>query len=168
VSSWFLSSYSWGVPLNGRSLSALGALAALTVAASPEGDALSYESLKSRLRGAMARDPMDTALATVVVGSLLFYRAEKGHNPKVETFGDALVFISTCMSVGYADVFARTPAGKAIATAVMTFGPAITANVLSPVRDDPEPALPQIDAQQEILVTLTAILDELRLQRARA
>jgi hypothetical protein len=52
--------------------------------------------------------------------------AEKDHNPKVRSYFDALVFLSTCMSVGYANVFARTPAGKAIASAVMTFGPAMS------------------------------------------
>jgi hypothetical protein len=58
--------------------------------------------------------------------------AEKQKNPKVNSYYDALVFISTCMSVGYANVFAVTNAGKAIATAVMTFGPALSARALEP------------------------------------
>jgi hypothetical protein len=90
-----------------------------------------YESLKRELRAAVERDPFDATVVTVLGGALLFYQAEKGHNPKVATYWDALVFISTCMSVGYADVFARTPAGKAIASAVMTIGPSLSATMLS-------------------------------------
>ena len=153
--------------MNDRSMTALGALAALAMAAAPE--ELSYDALKTRLRGVVARDPMDATLATVLVGSFLFYRAEKGHNPKVETFSDALVFISTCLSVGYADVFARTDAGKAIASAVMTFGPAMSAAILEPPKDERDAAAaleaaPAIAAQNAVVDKLTAILDELRLQ----
>ena len=50
----------------------------------------------------------------VLALSYLFYQAEKGHNPKVESYYDALVYISTCMSVGYADIFAKTSAGLAL------------------------------------------------------
>ncbi len=35
-------------------------------------------------------------------------------NPKVKRFEDALVFCTTCMSVGYSDIFAKTPTGKAV------------------------------------------------------
>lgn len=87
---------------------------------------LSYGSVKNAVREAAMRDPLDTALVTVLGGSYLFYVAEKDENPKVTSFWDALVFITTCLSVGYADVFARTSAGKAIAAAVMTVGPAIS------------------------------------------
>jgi len=101
------------------------ALLASLVATSGGGE-LSYGSLKRELKAAVARDAFDATAATVLGGAFLFYLAEKGHNPKVTTYWDALVFISTCMSVGYADIFARTPAGKAIASAIMTIGPAMT------------------------------------------
>lgn len=128
-----------------------------------------YASLKEGLRTAVARDPLDAVVVMVFGGAFLFYAAEKGHNPKVNTYWDALVFVSTCASVGYADVFARTPAGKAIATAVMTFGPAISGAVL----DTPASAAQASDARllraQELIASkLDAILGELRAARSAA
>ena len=81
---------------------------------------------------AAREDPANTAFATVICASYLFFLAERGANPKVKTFGDALVFISTNMSVGYSDIFARTEAGKYIASAVMTVGPAMVAQLFAP------------------------------------
>lgn len=93
---------------------------------------LAYGAMKDALRTAVARDPLD-ALATLVLGATaLFYLAEKGKNPKVKTYADALLFITTCLSVGYADVFAKTEAGKAIASLVMTVGPALSSRALDP------------------------------------
>ena len=93
---------------------------------------LTYGGVKDALRAAARRDPVD-ALATLVLGgAYLFYLAEEGKNPKVKSYTDALLFISTCLSVGYADVFARTEAGKAIASVVMTFGPALSARAPDP------------------------------------
>ena len=126
-----------------------------------------YADLKSALRGAVAADPFDATLTMVVGGAFLFYLAEKGKNPKVETFWDALVFVSTCASVGYADVFARTPAGKAIASAVMTFGPAISGAVLDEPKSEGRGDAEKMLAVQEVMVDkLGAILAELRAARA--
>lgn len=130
---------------------------------------LVYDSLKESLRGAVARDPFDAVLVMVLGGAFLFYAAEKGHNPKVSTYWDALVFVSTCASVGYADVFARTPAGKGIATAIMTFGPAISGAVFDP----PSAAAHASDAkllraQALVASKLDAILGELRAARPTA
>jgi hypothetical protein len=108
----------------------MGELANMPEAASPSG-LEAYESLKRELRAAVERDPFDATVVTVLGGAFLFYQAEHGHNPKVATYWDALVFVSTCMSVGYADVFARTPAGKAIASALMTLGPSLSGGMLS-------------------------------------
>jgi voltage-gated potassium channel len=149
--------------VNDRAWKALGALAAMAAVTSPE---LSYAAVKARVRDAAKRDPFDSTIATVLVASYLFFRAEKGHNPKVETFGDALVFISTCLSVGYSDIFARTEAGKAIATAVMTFGPALTASILDEPGAAAKEAAAVVSAQAAVVDKLDAILDELRLQRA--
>jgi hypothetical protein len=123
---------------------------------------LSYEALKAGLRAATARDPFDTTVSTVLAASLLFYSAEKGRNPKVQTFADALVFITTCLSVGYADVFARTAAGKAIAAFVMTVGPAMTGALL----DAPSRAPELLESQRAIADKLDAILEALRARRA--
>jgi hypothetical protein len=156
---------------------ALTLVAALASAVRPHttslGGALGdYASMKKGLRDAVATDPFDAAVVTVVGGAFLFYVAEKGRNPKVQTYWDALVFISTCMSVGYADVFARTPAGKAIASAVMTVGPALSGAILDEPRS-PEGKEAGVGASSEILAVqrvivdkLEAILAELRASRA--
>ncbi len=144
----------------------------LTLAGAGGGD-LSYASLKSELTSAINKDPFDATVVTVLGGSFLFYMAEKGHNPKVETYWDALVFISTCLSVGYADVFARTPAGKAIASAVMTFGPAMSGALLegpaaSGAGDTKKAEAPgELLAVQRLIVEkLDAILAELKESRS--
>lgn len=147
---------------------ALGALAQLALGALGKGGAdASYGSLKQALREAAARDPMDAVLATVLGGTYLFYVAEKGKNPNVESFWDALVFITTCLSVGYDNVFARTDAGKAVASFVMTFGPALTSRILDPpAGEKPAPASAaspeSVELQKQILARLDAILAALQ------
>ena len=103
---------------------------------------VTYSALKDGLRAFAKNDPLDSLAAVVLGGAYLFYLAEKGKNPKVRTFYDALLFISTCLSVGYADVFAQTNAGKAIASFVMTFGPSLSARALdAPEKTSAPPAV---------------------------
>jgi len=92
----------------------------------------SLDAMKGELRDLARRDPLDTAVATALTCTLLFYNAERGVNPKVKTPADALLFVTTCMSVGYADIFAKTTAGKLIASYAMTVGPSMTARILYP------------------------------------
>jgi hypothetical protein len=132
----------------------------LTLAGAGGGD-LSYASLKSELTSAINKDPFDATVVTVLAGSFLFYVAEKGHNPKVETYWDALVFISTCLSVGYADVFARTPAGKAIASAVMTFGPAMSGALLEEPAASEAGEAKKAEAPGELLAVQRLIVEKL-------
>src|SRR5215468_11170435 len=120
-----------------------------------QGGDRSWPTAKRGLREALLRDPLDSLAAIVLGGSYLFYLAEKGNNPKVESFWDALTFITTCLSVGYDDVFARTPSGKAIASFVMTIGPAISGAALEP------PAAEQAAAEAEALAVQKAILARL-------
>ncbi len=134
-------------------LSALGQIARGLL--SPQGGDLSWGTAKRGLREAMTRDPLDALAAVVLGGSYLFYLAEKGRNPKVESFWDALAFITTCLSVGYDDVFARTDSGKAIASFVMTFGPALSGAALDP------PAAEQAAESAEALAVQKAILARL-------
>jgi hypothetical protein len=131
-----------------------------------------FALMKKSLREAIASDPLEANLVTVAGGAYLFYLAEKGKNPKVQTYWDALVFVSTCMSVGYADVFARTPAGKAIASAIMTIGPALSGALLdepkSPAESAPQAQEDERIAIQRVIVDkLDAILSELRANRPR-
>lgn len=75
-------------------------------------------------------NPMDATMEFIGLASWAFYQAEKDANPKIETYLDAFYYISTCASVGYADIFALTQRGRAIASLVMLVGPAITQKVL--------------------------------------
>ncbi len=134
-------------------LSALGQIARGFLA--QQGGDLSWPLAKRGLREALLRDPLDSLAAIVLGGSYLFYLAEKGQNPKVESFWDALTFITTCLSVGYDDVFARTASGKAIASFIMTFGPAISGAALEP------PAAEKAAEAAEALATQKAILERL-------
>src|SRR6478735_251739 len=59
-------------------------------------------------------------------------RAELGRNAKVTSFYDAVVYAATNLSVGYSDIFAKTPAGKAIGALLMTYGPALATRALDP------------------------------------
>jgi voltage-gated potassium channel len=100
-------------------------------------------------------------------GAFLFYLAEKGENPKVTSYWDALLFISTCLSVGYADVFARTDAGKAIASAVMTIGPAMSGAMLEgPSAESSAAAKDALAVQEAIVGKLGEILAVLKASKA--
>ena len=131
------------------------------------GDTGQWSSAKETVRATVMRDPLESALATVAGATTLFYLAERNVNPKVKTPADALVFITTCLSVGYSDIFARTTAGKAIASAVMTIGPSITAQLFSPP-PRPEAVAPRDPALQEIADLQRQILARLDLLVAAA
>ena len=74
---------------------------------------------KQRLLDYAADNPLE-ALVTLVLGSsLAFYKAEKGTNPAVDTYDDAVYYISTCLSVGYANIFPVTQAGKFVAASTI-------------------------------------------------
>jgi hypothetical protein len=103
--------------------------------------------------------PLESLAGFLFSASAAFYLAERDVNPKIQTFVDSLYYISTCMSVGYADVFAQTQRGKLIAMLAMTVGPALTASALDP----PGKAEPASAHGQELLLQrLDAILAELR------
>jgi len=76
-------------------------------------------------------NPMDASLEILGVAAWAFYQAEKDINPKITSYTDAFYYISTCASVGYADIFAVTQAGRAIAALVMIIGPSLTSKSLS-------------------------------------
>ena len=103
--------------------------------------------------------PMESLVGFLLGASAAFYLAEREVNPKVKTFVDALYYISTCLSVGYADIFAQTQTGRAVATLAMTVGPSLASNSL----ERPGNALPASVQGQEIMIErLDAILEELR------
>jgi hypothetical protein len=73
---------------------------------------------------------MESLCAFVGAGAMMFYWAEKDENPSVRTYWDAVHYVATCLSVGYANIFPVTQMGKAIGAAVMMVGPALSAGAL--------------------------------------
>jgi len=66
----------------------------------------------------------------VCSAAVLFLCAEEGHNPSVRTYWDALHYVSTSLSVGYANIYPVTQAGRAIGAVVQMVGPALSARAL--------------------------------------
>ncbi len=87
---------------------------------------LKKDQVEKRLLDWVEANPLDANLEFLGLCALAFYQVEKGNNPKIQTYIDALYYITTCASVGYADIFAATQPGRAIASLVMTVGPALT------------------------------------------
>jgi len=85
-----------------------------------------YAALKQDLRRWAKDDPVDALAATVIGGGLAFYLAERASNPACATPWDGILYIATCLSVGYDNVFPTTPTGHALASLVQTFGPALS------------------------------------------
>lgn len=72
----------------------------------------------------------------VCSAAALFFSAEEGRNPAVLTYWDALHYVSTSLSVGYANIYPVTQAGKLIGAVVQMLGPALSSHALD--REDPE------------------------------
>lgn len=117
------------------------------------------EELQAGLLERITRHPVESLTGFLLSASVAFYLAERDVNPKIRTFVDALYYISACLSVGYANVFAQTQSGKLIATLAMTIGPALTDHALDP-SGRAQPASAQ--NQELLLARLDAILEELR------
>ena len=106
--------------------------------------------------------PAEELAALVSWGAAAFYWAEADANPRVATYWDALHYITTSLSVGYANIFPVTPIGKVIGALVMTVGPALSARALD---QTPRPAAEDETAGTGLLAAkLDAILAELRRQ----
>ena len=94
-------------------------------------------------------------------GAAAFYWAEAGANPMVRSYWDALHYVSTALSVGYANLFPVTALGKAIGAVVMTIGPAMSARALDQARETAA-AGASPDGTALLAAKLDAILAELR------
>jgi hypothetical protein len=80
--------------------------------------------------GVHVATPVEELGVLVSWGAALFYWAEAGANPSVRTYWDALHYVTTALSVGYANIFPVTALGKTIASVIMTVGPALSARAL--------------------------------------
>jgi hypothetical protein len=76
-------------------------------------------------------NPLEANVEFLGLAAWAFYQAEKGVNPKIQTYVDAFYYISTCASVGFADMFAVTQTGRTIAGIVMMVGPSLTGRALN-------------------------------------
>jgi hypothetical protein len=149
--------------MNDRALLTLGLLLA---AAARGGPTKKLAELQGEAREFQAREPMTATLAAVLGGAAAFYLAERGRNPKVESFYDALIYSSTNISVGYSDIFARTPAGKVVGSLLMTYGPALAAGTFDPPKGAASaPETAAAEPLREIAGTLQRILAELEQRR---
>jgi len=154
--------------MNERTLLALGLLLGVGSGKPPEEW---LQGAHGYMRAQQAEDPMNALAVSVLVGAAAFYAAEREHNPKVNSFYDALVYVSTNLSVGYSDIFAKTEAGKAIATTLMTYGPALAARAFDVPNEAQERAAEgerSEAALRDIAGKLELILQEMQGQRGAA
>src|SRR6185295_11113913 len=84
-----------------------------------------FASLEQDVRRFAKDDPVDALLVTVVGGGIAFYLAERDSNPACRSPWDGILYLATCLSVGYDNLFPTTTTGHALASAVQTFGPAL-------------------------------------------
>src|SRR5438477_72895 len=153
--------------MNERALLTLGLLFAATTRGGP-GQALG--NVHQKMRDYQAREPANAIVLTVLGAAAAFYVAERGKNPKVMSFYDALVYAATNLSVGYSDIFAKTAGGKAIGALLMTYGPALATRALDPPGvplpisglPAPHPSGVSDAAVDRIVASLDAILAQLR------
>lgn len=129
------------------------------------------DGLKATVRDKLVGDPMGNVLTTVLLGGVLFYEAEKGHNPAVKSMEDALLFVATSLTSTSNDLSPSTERGKLITTALRTAGPSLAFSMLNPPPAT-APALPaaapssaDAELQKRLLDKLDAILTELKAQR---
>src|SRR3954451_10604628 len=106
-----------------------------------------------RWAGKLAESPCRNTASVVGLSTVLFYLLEKNRNPKVNDVWDAMVYCSTCLSVGYGDIFAKTPLGKILGSALMTLGPNLAGRTL-----DGEGEKRRDEMQAQTLETLQKIL----------
>jgi hypothetical protein len=129
------------------------------------------QSAHAYAREKQAADPMNAVVVTALAGAAAFYAAERGQNPKVASFYDALIYVSTNLSVGYSDILAKTEAGKAIGAMLMAYGPALAARVFDEPNEARERAAGGERSEQalrDIASKLELILVELQSQRGAA
>jgi hypothetical protein len=154
--------------MNERKLLALGVLLGAGSGKPPQEW---LQSAHAYAREKQAEDPMNAIVCTVLLGAAAFYAVERGQNPKVASYYDALLYVSTNLSVGYSDIFAKTETGKAIGSALMTYGPALAARVFdAPHEAEARAAEGERSeaALRDIAGKLELILQELQSQRGPA
>ena len=130
---------------------------------------------RDRLLDLAADKPLESLLVVVGGGALVFYAAEHEVNDQVNSFTDALHYIATCLSVGYANIFPRTQTGRLVGALVMCVGPALSSWLIEGrIISRQQPANESAPADRNsngsgdaaVLERLDAILAELRSARS--
>jgi hypothetical protein len=117
-----------------------------------------YGSLKRDLRAWAKDDPIDALVTTVLGGGVAFYLAEHEQNPACATPWDGILYIATCLSVGYDNLFPVTPTGHALASLVQTFGPALSGMAFDPPAAE---VRAEAEASAEVQRAILGKLDEI-------
>ncbi|MEO8182112.1 MAG: potassium channel family protein [Deltaproteobacteria bacterium] len=107
-----------------------------------------------------AAAPAEELGSLVGWAAAIFYLAESDVNPGVASYWDALHYVTTALSVGYANIFPVTPLGKTVGSVVMMLGPALSARVLDTARERQLVGAPPLDLSP-VLERLDAILHAL-------
>jgi voltage-gated potassium channel len=102
------------------------------------------------------------ALATVLVGGIVFTSVEEGHNGKVSSAWDGVWWaVTTVTTVGYGDVYPHTTSGRIIGITIMLVGIGFVALLTAFIADR------FINVQVETEAKEDLILAELRAIRTR-
>jgi len=122
-----------------------------------------YYTWRDRLHDYASRNPVETLFFLVTGSAMILYLAEREVNEGIDSYDDALYYISTCLSVGYANVFPTTQLGKLVAAMVMMVGPGLSAWLVESktVSRHAQEAAAK-DEHGALLEKLEAILQELR------
>lgn len=117
------------------------------------------DRLQTELIEQVTHHPPESLVGFTLSASMAFYLTERDTNPQIKTFVDAFYYISTCLTVGYADVYPMTQRGRLIAAVVMIIGPALANNALDPPgREKPASAR----GQEATIGRLETILEALQ------
>ena len=111
-----------------------------------------------------AATPLEEMSVLVAWGAAALFEAERGVNPQFSTYWDALHYVATSLSVGYANTFPVTPLGKIIGAVVMMVGPALSGRVFDHVERPTTPA----PADPLLLAKLDEVIAELKKSRQPA
>jgi hypothetical protein len=108
-----------------------------------------FQGWKNRLLDLAVDNPLETLLTLVLGSAWVFYLAEERENEGINTYDDAVYYISTCLSVGYANVFPKTQVGKFVAAVVMIIGPSLSSWVVEGrlIGRQPQPASREPDGR---------------------
>lgn len=111
----------------------------------------------------LSGNPFESLCLLIGAGAAVFYWAEAEANDKVNDYWDALQYVSTCLSVGYANIFPVTPVGKIVGALVMMVGPALSSRALDTAETGTAAA-----SQQALLAKLDEVIAELKRLREPA